>query len=542
MVALFTETWERGVNGAACTSGNTNFSGFIHNFTFSSTHVLAGQGSLCGHLNTTSANAMAQAPLPAGNNGVYFLSFALEIVEAPPATVPIANLRGTGTQLADLVVTAGRALAIRNSGYVMIASSPAGQIPVGAAGRVEWMLNTNTDQQRVRWFANPTGATPDYDSGLISTTAVGAATFFNFGAVNSTTWEAYFGDVVLDDTAWPDFGGGGGTGGTVAQRASATPGAATGTATSVSVTVPASGAGGTVAVGDLAILTFVGTAGPLTNSAPTGWTRINHQSSTQLSFEQWAKVLVSGDLHAAVAVTSNNTGNVARELFLDVFSGAQLGDVSSALASAATKAHTTPAVTAVDPNAWVHCGCADRGSPSSSAFALDSNLTQIDELIGTSGTSVSTVVCTVNNVGSGTIASDTITGTLATTNAVIWSVVLEPTTATIGQTVNAGSDQTVEPWVTVDVTATASGLPSSTTWTLISPTGVTLDLTGASTLSLSFPAPADIALVQYKLRCTATYAASADAHDDVLITVLPVTERFVGIDGVEVPLRSYLVE
>jgi hypothetical protein len=245
-----------------------------------------------------------------------------------------------------------------------------------------------------------------------------------------------------------------------------------------------------------------------------------------------------------VTVTSNNTISFSRHLHLDAFTTGKVGDVSSNLAITSTAAHSTPSVVAVDPQAWVLNGCADRGSPSSSGFTLPANLTQRTLQVQTSGGGVvSSVTGTDDVVGSGSVGSNTITGTLATAKAAAWSVVIEPTTAVSPLTVNAGPDVFVEPWRTLTITPTASVTPDSWSWVQLSPpgpdivTGSTVDSNG----TIHLTAPAATSLVQFTLRVVAHKAGSADAVDNVVVTVYPATRWFVTATGALVPIRYRLV-
>ena len=101
-------------------------------------------------------------------------------------------------------------------------------------------------------------------------------------------------------------------------------------------------------------------------------------------------------------------------------------------------------------------------------------------------------------------------------------------------TVTAGSDQTVEPWSTVTLTATAN--TGTATWTQQS--GTTVTLNGAGALVRTFTAPADFAGAALVFRAT-----NGTATDDVSITVLPATDGLVVSTApvVVVPIRLTVV-
>lgn len=102
--------------------------------------------------------------------------------------------------------------------------------------------------------------------------------------------------------------------------------------------------------------------------------------------------------------------------------------------------------------------------------------------------------------------------------------------------VDAGPDRTVEPWSTVTLAATVSddGLITSRQWTQTGGTAVTL--TGDTTDTATYEAPATIAGSTQTFSYTATDDDGAPTTDSVTVTVLPVTER-AAVGGVLVPLR-----
>lgn len=301
-------------------------------------------------------------------------------------------------------------------------------------------------------------------------------------------------------------------------------------ATSLSVTMP------TAAVaGDLAVLEFLGSDDTWTDTGPAGWTLATTQGKNGITLKVWTKTVAGGDPGSAITVTSNNTSGYKRVLTVVVFSGAELGDVKSTTESTAGTSHTTPTVTAVDPTAWVLAGVADRASPGSQAWTLPAALTMQQENFGSGGGGVSTVSATASAVGSGTVGAYTITGTLSTATAVMWSMVIEPAGTTTRNTVDAGQDVTSEPRVALTRTATATGSPTGWAWTQTA--GPTLTLSGAATATVSVTTPPNIAEQTYTLRATATYASGPAVSDDFKLTVFPVTKRFFAADGTEQPLR-----
>lgn len=140
--------------------------------------------------------------------------------------------------------------------------------------------------------------------------------------------------------------------------------------------------------------------------------------------------------------------------------------------------------------------------------------------------------------GAGTSATYTATLSASGSNAVgIQLALTNP--ANNAPVANAGADQTVEPWTTVTLTGTDTDTENNVTtraWSQVSGTAVTLSGSGAT---ITFPAPPSIAGSTLTFRYTATDSGSLSGTDDVVITVLPVTERAV-IGGVEVPMQVRL--
>lgn len=312
------------------------------------------------------------------------------------------------------------------------------------------------------------------------------------------------------------------------------------TAATMSVTCPTTG----VAVGQLAVLWFTTTTiqtGGTTATPPTGWTALSslHQQNTLLGVDAWYKSIASGDIGATLTVTSTvGTQATKRTLAVTIYSGATIGASASAFESTATLNHTCPAVTAVSANAWVLNSLLDRASPGSTAFTLPSNLHLLEQQFGAGGGAGSMVVADDDLVGAGSVGNNTISGTVSTANAIMSTLVLEPTTGNVPPTCNAGADQTnLEPYTTVTLSATDSdtdGTVSTRAWSQTAGTVVTL--TGASSRTLTFTAPGTIGGDTLTFQYQVTDNGGATASDTVNVSVLPVTER-AAIGGVEVPMQ-----
>jgi hypothetical protein len=210
----------------------------------------------------------------------------------------------------------------------------------------------------------------------------------------------------------------------------------------------------------------------------------------------------------------------------------------------ATTAHNTPPVTAVSPNAWVHCGAADRNAPGSTNFTASTGLTKRSETyIATGSSAVSSAAASDDVVGSGSVPTYTFTGTISQVNAVMWAIVLEPTGTVTPVTVNVPSDIISEPYLAVAITPVASGTVTSWSWQQVTASdsnakditvGATVDVDGTIHITL----PAAITEITYTLRALAhVTGVSPDAFDDIQIVVYPSTRQYVMPDGTIVPLR-----
>lgn len=541
MSNVFTETWEGAGNTVVATPANTSFAHvFTTGITHSNLHVISGQGSEGGRVVATGAYQQAQATFTA--IPVMYVSMPLRLASAPDtATAVFVAKTGTGFD-GYLVITADRRIQVRDSAAATIAQSPANTVPLNTDGRIEWKVDTASDQQQARWFNSATGTSPDWDSGMVATVAVSSVDTLNVGANWPCTWEAFFGDLTVDNAAWPNFGTPP-SGGTIAHRGSAT-GSATGTGTTVSVVIPAA-----TVVGDQMILEFVGGANTVwTQTNPAGWTRLSIDQTGGLpKLNVWKRIAQAGDAGSTVTVTSNNTsGAYYRNLHVNVYSNAAVGAAASVMASTTSTAHSTPTVTAVSNNAWIHTGCADRNAPGSTNFTVSSGLTKRSELyIPTGSSAVSVATASDSAPGSGVSPSYTYTGTISINAALTWAIVLEPTGTVTPVTVNAPSDVTVEPWRNITLTPSASGTVTTWSWTQLSatpPQPVLHDMTAGATVdsdgTIHIAVPAAIVEVDYTLRVIGhVTGVTPDASDDMVVTVYPATRQFVQPDGTIVPLR-----
>jgi hypothetical protein len=535
MTNIISESFQGGSNGGTINLGNTAFNSLVEpGLTFSNTAVVSGEGSLAAHMVISGGHAQMKSTFTARNT-VFFTIF-LRPTTTPSANVVFLRAAGSGSTLGEVLFTTNQSIMIRNSGSVKIAETATSYIPLGAYIRVEWMLNTVTDKQQLRVFkgANVLGSTPDYDSGLISTTPVGQIDALTTGAINAATWDAYIDTFTADDAAWRDFSSGG-----IPLIRAANSVAPTDSSTTTAITVPATGVGGTVAVGDLAYLIFFGSTSAASQTAPAGWNPLITQPGVNaIAANVWSKVLTATDLASTITISHTNTAAYKRQLYLQIFSAAQVGAVKASVESVSRTGHTAPSANAIDARATVITAVGDRGSPGSTAWTLPSNLTLQQQLFGSGGGSVSSVIAVDDLVGTGSVGANLVTGTVSTSSAIMITLVVESDAIVIlNNTVDSGADISVEPWSTLTRTATATGSPTSWSWTQVSPSTPSITFTVSNTATVTLIAPASIQPVTYVVRATASYATGPPASSDFNLSVYPATERFVRADGVEVPLR-----
>jgi hypothetical protein len=181
--------------------------------------------------------------------------------------------------------------------------------------------------------------------------------------------------------------------------------------------------------------------------------------------------------------------------------------------------------------------CAMFSGDSTTAIADSGVLTGSAGALGTTG---------FYSARQGVANNCTFTGTMGWDDAAIYtgadassSLIGPVTTGTPGSvTCSAGTNQVgVEPWTAVTLAGTdadTGGTITTRAWTQTA--GATVTLSGASTATATYTAPAtiagDTATFQYKV----TDSTAASATSTVQVTTLPVTERAV-IGGVEVPMQ-----
>jgi hypothetical protein len=319
-----------------------------------------------------------------------------------------------------------------------------------------------------------------------------------------------------------------------------------GTGATTTVTVPA---GATVgAQGLVVFMDGQGSSVDASDLTGKGWAPVvSLVLPTVMSVLVWGKKIVTADLGATLTITSTLSTSIKRTMVVAAYPGATLGDAQIKQAGSNSTSHMSPTATAANAGAWAVDIFAERGNPASSGFTLPGNLIMRQQFFHTGGAAISTVVADDDNVGAGTVAANTVTGTFATNNAIEATIILEPgSAANVPPNAVAGVNQfDVEPWAVVQVGGADSdtdGTISSVSWaqtggpdvTLYSDAALATPSTTAATVY--FEAPASVNGTTVTLEKTVTDNLGAVAVVDVAVQVLPVTERVV-IAGVEVPLR-----
>lgn len=135
-------------------------------------------------------------------------------------------------------------------------------------------------------------------------------------------------------------------------RAGAVGGTTTNTSATLSITVPASGTGGTVIAGDVAIA-CIETGGANTfNSAPSGWTQraLTSNAQSNITGAIYTKTLVSGDINAAAVWVINAANSLAGAI--DVISGATEASFTYSSMTVGTGTTVTSPTITIGTNGW----------------------------------------------------------------------------------------------------------------------------------------------------------------------------------------------
>lgn len=205
----------------------------------------------------------------------------------------------------------------------------------------------------------------------------------------------------------------------------------TGQATSnPSITLPS-----TVQPGDamLAVAGFSGVTQTL--NTPAGWTVVAGPIDKGTALREYLLVRVADATDANASVTFGWTSSTAvRNTNIAIYSGTDpttpIHVSASKAETVAGTAHTSPTVTVSASGCWIVEFCADRASPGSTSFT-PTGLVVRDTRAATGGGAITSAVAdTDTTVGTGTLGGESWAGTVSTVNAILWTIAIQPNTAT----------------------------------------------------------------------------------------------------------------
>lgn len=203
MTTLFSETFEEGTNGTTITSSNSNLvivagAGWV----FTNSSVPAGYGTMGARIAPTGSTAIGTTQTWASTPVTYH-DMAWHETTLPAAATVVANFQNPSGVVADVQLTPTGQVKLRVNS-VAVATSPA-LATAGTSARVDVKLDANAHTAQLRVFAgaNILGATPDYDSGTITASAVAATTFANLGVITAATMSYVLGGYAVGTTAFP---------------------------------------------------------------------------------------------------------------------------------------------------------------------------------------------------------------------------------------------------------------------------------------------------------------------------------------------------
>lgn len=202
MTVLKSETFEsQGANGTTLSTTNSIFDALTQNFTVDSAIQTSGGGSHAGKvLTSTSVSALETATFTATDTphfSFYFVADAL-----PSANASIGQIKTSANALLAELRFQSNALVLRNSGSVLIATGLT--LTAGEKCRINWSYDNVAGKQQLQMFvgANLEGTTPDYDSGLVTTTKAGTAARISIGVVTAAIATYRFDNFVIDNSAF----------------------------------------------------------------------------------------------------------------------------------------------------------------------------------------------------------------------------------------------------------------------------------------------------------------------------------------------------
>lgn len=310
--------------------------------------------------------------------------------------------------------------------------------------------------------------------------------------------------------------------------------------------IPTSGNGGTVAVGDIGILKVGSANDTVTLTTPTGWTLVSGPDTASTLARGWlfVKTFASGDIGGSIALTFSTAIRWNAQLTI-VSGGTVTGMLSGAVVETASNTSAAiPTISSVPAGAFFDVAFVRRfggsGAPdvtlvsgyqqgsaarAATNFANTPELSTEDmyKLVGSAGT-YGGETATVNKNSVGVDYAVAIPAVAGGTNT--------------APTASAGADLTsVEPYSTVTLVGTdtdAEGNVTTRAWTQV--TGPAATITDSGTGTATVKLAGSIAARTDTFRYTVTDAGGLSSTDDMTIAVLPVTER-AAIGGVVVPME-----
>ena len=255
--------------------------------------------------------------------------------------------------------------------------------------------------------ATATGATPTHSYSAAGPYTVSLTVTDNTGGTNTKTT----GISVVDPDATP----------TVVFRAAA------GTnvnATSATVTVPAS-----VKAGDVMVLISSAALDTATLTGPAGWTLLNSATNSTATARTaaWTKVATVSDPGTAVRV--NSSVQVKASLQLLAYEGADsISAHAVAIDTVSRTDRTTPTVPVASPGSALISYWADK-SNDNVGWDLPGGVTLRNESVGSGNGRITAAVADTTPVDAGTAGGLTAIADSANRRGIVWSIVLDPSTA-----------------------------------------------------------------------------------------------------------------
>lgn len=213
--------------------------------------------------------------------------------------------------------------------------------------------------------------------------------------------------------------------------------AAAGTPTSTasadaSVTIPAA-----VQSGDWMILLATRSLTDATATTPVGWTLLSGPVDRSTSLREYMFIRKAGATDASTSVTVTWSSAVAskRNMELAAYSGVDpttpIPDFAAAAETVSQTTHVAQTVSVTRDGSWIVEFGSDRASPGSTNLSPPAGFTERDQQNSTGGGGTTTSVAdTTAAVGLGTQGGGTWTGDVATANAILWTLVIQPAVVT----------------------------------------------------------------------------------------------------------------